>query len=146
MGLSFTIDAGLRQRSHSQVRVPRDSWPHFTVCDLRPSQAQGQVPVLISPRNKVAQLCSQAMGSLFVASYDSQSYGGVFRPLLHTWFPPTLTSIVLLITPLHGPSRKRRFQQYLYCCMSIRCRGNMFTEPLPRNGSIRYNYEISAHW
>jgi hypothetical protein len=25
----------LRQRSHSQVRVPRGSWPHFTVSDLR---------------------------------------------------------------------------------------------------------------
>jgi hypothetical protein len=31
MGLSFTIAAGPRQRSHSQVRVPRDSWLHLTV-------------------------------------------------------------------------------------------------------------------
>jgi hypothetical protein len=30
-GLLFTITAGTRQRSHSQVRVPRDSWPYFTV-------------------------------------------------------------------------------------------------------------------
>jgi hypothetical protein len=30
MGLSFTIAAGPRQRIHSQVRVPRDTWPHFT--------------------------------------------------------------------------------------------------------------------
>jgi hypothetical protein len=29
MGLSFTIAAGPRQRSHSQVRVPWDSWPYF---------------------------------------------------------------------------------------------------------------------
>jgi hypothetical protein len=28
MGLSFKIAAGPRQRSHSRVRVPRDSWPH----------------------------------------------------------------------------------------------------------------------
>jgi hypothetical protein len=34
----------------------------------------GQVPVFISPRHRVAQLCSQARGSLFVASYDSQGY------------------------------------------------------------------------
>jgi hypothetical protein len=33
MGLSFTIAAGPRQRSRSQVRAPRDSWPHFTVSD-----------------------------------------------------------------------------------------------------------------
>jgi hypothetical protein len=29
MGLSFTIAADPRQRGHSQVRIPRDSWPHF---------------------------------------------------------------------------------------------------------------------
>jgi hypothetical protein len=35
MGLSFAIAAGPRQRSHSHVRLPRDSWPHFTVSDSR---------------------------------------------------------------------------------------------------------------
>jgi hypothetical protein len=30
-GLPFTITAGLRQRTHSWVRVARDSWPYFTV-------------------------------------------------------------------------------------------------------------------
>jgi hypothetical protein len=39
MGLSFTTAAGSRQRSHSQVRVPRDSWSHFTVSDSRRPQA-----------------------------------------------------------------------------------------------------------
>jgi hypothetical protein len=33
--LSFTIDAWLRQRSHSRVRVPWDSRPYFTVSDSR---------------------------------------------------------------------------------------------------------------
>jgi hypothetical protein len=33
--LSFTIDAGPCQRSHSLVLVPPDSWPHFTVSDWR---------------------------------------------------------------------------------------------------------------
>jgi hypothetical protein len=42
-----------------------------------------QVPVFISPRNRVARLYPQALGSLFVASYDSQGYGGSIRPLLH---------------------------------------------------------------
>jgi hypothetical protein len=35
---------------------------------------------------------------------------------------------------------KRRFQQYLYCCMSICCIRNVFTEPLPRNGSGIFVY------
>jgi hypothetical protein len=34
-GLSFTIAAGPRQRSHSCDRVPRDSRPYFTVSDSR---------------------------------------------------------------------------------------------------------------
>jgi hypothetical protein len=34
-GLSFVCVAVLRQRSLSRVRVPWDSWPYFTVSDLR---------------------------------------------------------------------------------------------------------------
>jgi hypothetical protein len=32
-----------------------------------------------------------------------------------------------------GPHRKRRVQQFFYCCLCIRCRGNFFTEPLSSN-------------
>jgi hypothetical protein len=35
MGLSFTIVAGPRQRTHSRIRVPWDSRPYFTVPDSR---------------------------------------------------------------------------------------------------------------
>jgi hypothetical protein len=48
MGLSFTIAACPRQRSHSQVRVPWDSWPHFTVSDSRLPNLEGQIPYLYS--------------------------------------------------------------------------------------------------
>jgi hypothetical protein len=37
---------------------------------------EGQVPVFISPRNRVAQLYAQALGSVSVVSYVSQGYGG----------------------------------------------------------------------
>jgi hypothetical protein len=40
------------------------------ICDC--PNLEGQVPVFISPRNRVAQLNPQALGSIFVASYDSQ--------------------------------------------------------------------------
>jgi hypothetical protein len=33
----------------------------------------------------------------------------------------------------HGPHRKRRVQQFLYCCVCICCRGDVFTEPSPSN-------------
>jgi hypothetical protein len=45
---------------------------------------EGQVPVFISPRNRVAQLYPWALGSLFVASYDSQGSGGGILTRLHT--------------------------------------------------------------
>jgi hypothetical protein len=41
MNLSFTIAARPRQRSYSQVRIPRDSRPHFTVSDTRLPQPAG---------------------------------------------------------------------------------------------------------
>jgi hypothetical protein len=83
MGLSFTIAAGPLQLSHSQVRVPRDSWPHFTLSNSTVPKPGGQVPVFISPRNRVARLYPQALGSLFFTSCDSQSCGGDIRPRLH---------------------------------------------------------------
>jgi hypothetical protein len=83
MSLSFTIIAETRQRSHSWVRLPRDSWPYFTVQIRDASNLEGQIPIFISPRNRVAQLNTQAVGSLFAASYDSQGYGGGIRTRLH---------------------------------------------------------------
>jgi hypothetical protein len=46
-----------------------------------PTTWKGQVPVFISPRSRVARMYPQAPVSLFVASYDSQGYSGVIRPL-----------------------------------------------------------------
>jgi hypothetical protein len=40
------------------------------------------VTAFISLRNRVAQLYPQALGSLFVVSYDSQGYGGGSRTRL----------------------------------------------------------------
>jgi hypothetical protein len=45
---------------------------------------EGQVPVFISPRKRMAQLYPQTQGSLFVASYDTQGYGGGILTRLHT--------------------------------------------------------------
>jgi hypothetical protein len=91
MGLSFTIAAGPRQRSHSQV-ILRDSWPHFTASDLRLPNLEGLVPVFISPRSRVARLYPQVQASFFIASFESQGYGGGIRPRLHAGGHPTLKS------------------------------------------------------
>jgi hypothetical protein len=60
-GLSFTIAAGPRQRSHSRIRVPWDSRPYFTVSDsglpfLSPPTTRRATVELVdpaSPREKI---------------------------------------------------------------------------------------------
>jgi hypothetical protein len=48
--LSYTISAGPRQRSHSQIRVPRNSRPYFTVSDSRfPRTWKTRSPYLYLP-------------------------------------------------------------------------------------------------
>jgi hypothetical protein len=62
----------------------RRIYDHVLLSRLRDSlNLEGQVPVFTSPWNRVAQLYPQALVSLFVASYDSQDYGGGIRPRLH---------------------------------------------------------------
>jgi hypothetical protein len=63
----------------------RGTHDHILLFQTRDSpKLEGQVPVFLSPKNGVAQLYSQALGSLFIASYDSHGYGGVVRPRFHT--------------------------------------------------------------
>jgi hypothetical protein len=80
VGLWFTVAAGPRQSSHSQVRNPRDSWPHFTLSDSRLTQPGGPGPRIYITQEQGGPVIPQALGSLFVASYDSQRYSGSIRP------------------------------------------------------------------
>jgi hypothetical protein len=62
----------------------RGTHDHILFSQIRDSpNMEGQVPIFISPRNRVAQLNPQASGSLFIASYDTQGYGGGIRTSLH---------------------------------------------------------------
>jgi hypothetical protein len=67
LGLPFTTAAVPRQRSHSHDHILLPQIGHSP-------NLEGQVPVFISPMNRVARLYPQALGSLFVASYDMQDY------------------------------------------------------------------------
>jgi hypothetical protein len=65
---------------------PKNSWPYFTLI-WESLNMESQVPVFISPRNRVAQLYPWSLGSLYVVSYDSQGYGGGILTCLHTgWY------------------------------------------------------------
>jgi hypothetical protein len=65
MGLSFTIVAGPRHRGHSQVRVPLDSWPHFTVSDSRLPQPGGPGPHIYIPPEQSGPVIPPCTGFLF---------------------------------------------------------------------------------
>jgi hypothetical protein len=53
----------------------RGTLDHILLSKIRVSpNLEGQTPLFLSPRNNVAQLYPQALGSLFVASYYSQGY------------------------------------------------------------------------
>jgi hypothetical protein len=71
MRLSFTIAAGTRQRILGSESF--GTYDHILLSQIRDSpNLEGQIPVFISRRNRVAQLYTQAPGSLFVAPYESQ--------------------------------------------------------------------------
>jgi hypothetical protein len=65
MGLSFTIPAGPCQRSHSQVRIPRDLWPHFTVSDSRLPQPGRPGPHIYIPQELGGPVITPGNGFAF---------------------------------------------------------------------------------
>jgi hypothetical protein len=76
----------------------RGTHDHILLSQIRDSpNLEDQIPVFISPRNRVAQLYSQALGSLFVASYDSQGYGGGIWPRLHMELELSTELLILVI-------------------------------------------------
>jgi hypothetical protein len=98
--LSFTIADGPSQGSHSRVRVPRDSFE-------TPPNLEGEAPIFISSRNMVARLYPQALGSFFVASYDSQGYGGGIRSRLRAGATTTERARLPLSCVISLPTKYR---------------------------------------
>jgi hypothetical protein len=54
--------------------------------------------------------------------------------------PHGILNLVSLLTPRHGPHRNTVPSLLYHCCVRVCCCGEVFTEPLPRNG-----YGISAY-
>jgi hypothetical protein len=65
--------------------------------------------------------------------------------LYNSQITTTLAPVFFKITPRHRRSRKSCVQEYLYCCVSILCCSNVFTEPLPRNFSVISPISRSSH-
>jgi hypothetical protein len=58
-----------------------------------PPTWRARCPYLCPTQNRVAQLYPQALGSLFVVSYDSHGYGGGIPTRLHTGLNPHSTGM-----------------------------------------------------
>jgi hypothetical protein len=145
----FTIAAGPRQRSHSQVRVPRDSWPSFTVSDSRLPQPVGSGPHMYIPQEQGGLVIPSGTGFPFVASYDSQGYGGAIRPRLHAG---VTHSSLMAASPRYIASARTAQETPLTIVFLLMCAcqlqplpSNGYCIVLPSNGSIpQYNNSCSA--
>jgi hypothetical protein len=71
-----------------------------------------QVPVFVYLKNRVAQLYPPAMGSLYVASYDSQGYDEGILTRLHT--VRGRVTLRLIVCPLCG-----RLTRYCFVSKSL---------------------------
>jgi hypothetical protein len=130
MGLSLTIDAGPRQRSYSGFRV-RGTHDHILLCQIRDfPNLEGQVPVFISPRNRVAHLYPQTLRSILVASYHSQGCGGGILIHLHTriWTTKRVLVITSQLAPVESTSLLLLFKLFPWEYV-------LFVKALPSNGS-----------
>jgi hypothetical protein len=89
VGVSFLCDALSGERTGLQFAVQslndRTELVIILYCLIWDSpKLESQTPLFISPGNRVAQLYPRALGSLYVASYDSQGYGGSILTRVHT--------------------------------------------------------------
>jgi hypothetical protein len=112
------MPAGPRQCSHSQVWVPRHSWPHFTVSDSRLPQPGGSGPHIYIPQEQGGSVIPQ--GTPPPPPTTRRATAEVFDPAPS----PVFTSSRLKILG-KDHRRKHRFQQFLSCCVLNRCCGDV---------------------
>jgi hypothetical protein len=79
----------------------------ISYCSFETPIWRARSPYLYPPGTGWLSYTPGALGSLFIASYDSQGYGGGFLTRIHTKRTQR-RYLVLLITSQHGPGRKQR--------------------------------------
>jgi hypothetical protein len=120
MGLSFTIAVDPRQRCHSQVRVPRDSWSCVRF-ETSPTW-RARSPYLYPP--------GTGWPSYTPRHWVPFSSPPMTRKAVMEVFEPTSTRLNSSVSCLQDNSSARTTQktQPLYCCRGV------FTAPLHSNG------------
>jgi hypothetical protein len=129
----FTIAAG--PRHHILGSECRGSHDRILQSQIQDSlNLEGPVPVFISPKNRVVQLYPQALSSVFVASYDSQSYSGGIQTRLHS---SSLTKAGPCFTASSGATYKTPFPTVPFNADDLASRrlatAQLFIELFPRN-------------
>jgi hypothetical protein len=103
----------------------RGTYDHILLSHIRDSPyLKGQVPVFISPSHKVARLYLQTLGSLSVASFNLQGYGGGIRPRLHTgmhWLMAVFPSFI------HSPCADSQITQFPAVLSLVACHGMTYS-------------------
>jgi hypothetical protein len=80
--LAFATTVFIGSESHG-------TYDHILLSEIQDSpNLEGQIPVFVSPKKKVAQLYPQALDSIFVTC-DSHGYGGGIQTCLHMVQPHT---------------------------------------------------------
>jgi hypothetical protein len=133
--LSYTIAASPRQRSHSWVRVPQDSWPHFTVSDSKLPQPGGPGPCIYIPHEQGGPVILPGTGFPFLSLLRLAGLRWRYSA------PPPHGNIYLLPSLDLRYIASGRMQQktpfpslsHLNYCLLIHYREKVFTETLPSN-------------
>jgi hypothetical protein len=66
----------------------------------------------------------------------SRTEGQLLAPLSTIINKEFWQELIAYFPLIQGPQRRRHIKQLLYCCVCIRCGGNVFAEPLPSNRSV----------
>jgi hypothetical protein len=121
---------------HHLYTRPGTTSNHSATANLHNSQ------MTTAPAKPFTACCVFTKRSLATASNSGDSSASALKSSLHSlpYKIDLVDPFMFLLTPLHGPSRKHSFQEYLYCCMRICWHDNVFTEPLPRNGPNIFAY------
>jgi hypothetical protein len=149
-GLSFVYAAGPHQASFSRVRVPWDSWPYFIFSDLRlplssPSTTRRVTVEVFEPASTWVQITAHL--SRYIAAERTWTCN---KHISRDRYPASLlarrsylqkTYVTWLLSTVVTSPRVWKTQLHLLLLNlatdslpRICLRGNLFTNPLPRNG------------
>jgi hypothetical protein len=125
----MSLDIGFIDQLYTQLRTTSN---YSAIANLNTLQ------ITTAPDKSFPACCVFTSRYLVTASNSGDSPASVLNSSFHRLLYRTdmVAPIVFLITPRHGPSRKRLFQPYLCCCMRIRCRWDVFTDPFPSIGRL----------